>query len=102
MALSMIINQSLVARTFGTYTLQLSASDPGGIWGPVLAVGRIVVAFLVNLAGNKVIGIVSDVSAVINMGGLHVFAAIAVAAPRSNSALLSVGLRLGAISTLQR
>lgn len=35
---------------------------------------------LVNLAGNKVIGTVSNVSAVVNIGGLLVFAAIAVAA----------------------
>lgn len=58
MALSMIINESLVARTFGTYTLQLFPSDPGGIWVPVLAVGLIIAAFLVNIAGNKVIGTV--------------------------------------------
>jgi amino acid transporter len=80
MALSMIINESLVARTFGTYTLQLFPSDPAGIWVPVLAVGLIVAAFLVNLAGNKVIGTVSNVSAVVKIGGLLVFAAIAVAA----------------------
>ncbi len=84
MALSMIINESLVARTFGTYTLQLFPSDPAGIWVPVLAVGLIVVAFLVNLAGNKVIGTVSNVSAVIKIGGLLVFAAIAVAASGIN------------------
>jgi amino acid transporter len=80
MALSMIINESLVARTFGTYTLQLFPSDPAGIWVPVLAVGLIVAAFLVNIAGNKVIGTVSNVSAVVKIGGLLVFAAIAVAA----------------------
>jgi amino acid transporter len=80
MALSMIINESLVARTFGTYTLQLFPSDPAGIWVPVLAVGLIVVAFFVNIAGNKVIGTVSNVSAVVKIGGLLVFAAIAVAA----------------------
>ena len=67
MALSMIINESLVARTFGTYTLQLFPSDPAGIWVPVLAVGLIVAAFLVNLAGNKVIGTVSKVSAVVKI-----------------------------------
>jgi len=80
MALSMIINESLVARTFGTYTLQLFPSDRAGIWVPVLAVGLIVLAFLVNFAGNAVIGTVSNVSAVLKIGGLLVFAAIAVAA----------------------
>ncbi len=80
MALSMIINESLVARTFGTYTLRLFPADAAGIWVPVLAVGLIVVAFLVNIAGNKVIGTVSNVGAVLKIGGLLVFAAIAASA----------------------
>tara|TARA_R110001599_G_scaffold353838_1_gene599682 strand:+ start:41187 stop:42506 length:1320 start_codon:yes stop_codon:yes gene_type:complete len=80
MALSMIISESLVARTFGTYTLQLFPSDPGGIWVPVLAIGLIVAAFLVNIAGNKIIGTVSNISAVVKIGGLLIFAAIALAA----------------------
>ncbi|QED28125.1 APC family permease [Microvenator marinus] len=77
MTLSMIINESLVARTFGTYTLRLFPSDPAGAWVPVLAVGLIVFAFIVNLAGNKAIATVSNISAVLKIGGLLVFAAIA-------------------------
>lgn len=80
MALSMVINESLVARTFGTYTLQLFEGEVSDIWVPVLAVGLIVLAFVVNLAGNKVIGTVANVSAVVKIGGLLVFAAIAVVA----------------------
>ncbi len=80
MALSMIISESLVARTFGSYTLQLFPSEPAAIWVPVLAVGLIVLAFVVNLAGNQVIGAVSKVSAVLKIGGLLVFAAIVLAA----------------------
>ncbi|MDA3900087.1 MAG: APC family permease [Spirochaetes bacterium] len=80
MALSMIIAESLVARTFGSYTLQLFPSDPAAFWVPVLAVGLIVAAFLVNLAGNKVIGTVSKLTAVVKIGGLLVFAGSAVAA----------------------
>ncbi|MBA3697727.1 MAG: APC family permease [Planctomycetes bacterium] len=80
MALSMIINESLVARTFGAYTMQLFPADAAGIWVPVLAVGLIVLAFIVNIAGNKIIGTVSNISAVLKIGGLLVFAAIAVAA----------------------
>jgi len=79
MALSMVINESLVARTFGTYTLRLFP-EVGGQWIPVLALGLIVVAFLVNIAGNQVIGTVSNVSAVLKIGGLLVFAAIGAAA----------------------
>ena len=80
MTLSMIISESLVARTFATYTLELFPADPAGIWIPVLAVGLIVLAFIVNIAGNQVIGAVSNVSAILKIGGLLVFAAIVVAA----------------------
>jgi amino acid transporter len=80
MTLSMIINESLVARTFGAYTLQLFPSGPAGVWVPVLAVGLIVLAFIVNIAGNQVIGTVSNISAVLKIGGLLVFAAIALVA----------------------
>jgi len=79
MVLSMIISESLVARTFGTYTLQLFPSDTAGVWVPVLAVGLIVLAFIVNIAGNRVISTVSKISAVLKIGGLLVFAAIALA-----------------------
>ena len=76
MAFSMIINESLVARTFGTYTLQIFGIE-GGIWVPILAVGLILLAFLVNIAGNNVIGSVSKVTAFLKIGGILVFAVIA-------------------------
>jgi len=76
MAFSMIINESLVARTFGTYTLQIFGIE-GGIWVPILAVGLILLAFLVNIAGNNVIGSVSKVTAFLKIGGILVFAMIA-------------------------
>ncbi len=77
MAFSMIINESLVARTFATYTLQLF--DAGGKdWlVPVLAVGLIAVAFLVNLAGNRLISTVSKVAALIKIVGISLFAVAA-------------------------
>jgi amino acid transporter len=76
MAFSMIINESLVARTFGTYTLQLFGIE-GGILVPVLAIGLIVGAFLVNVAGNDVIGSVSKITAVLKIGGILIFALVA-------------------------
>lgn len=76
MAFSMMINESLVARTFGTYTLQIFGIE-GGIWVPILAVGLILLAFLVNIAGNNVIGSVSKVTAFLKIGGILVFALIA-------------------------
>ena len=38
MAISMIINQSLVARTFGTYLLQLVPGEQASYWIPTLGV----------------------------------------------------------------
>lgn len=74
MALSMIINESLVARTFATYSLQLVRLDLPDIAVPALAVALIGAAFLVNLAGNKTIGLISKLSAIAKIGGILVFA----------------------------
>lgn len=77
MAFSMIINESLVARTFGTYTLQLFKVENASWQIPVLAVGLIVVAFAINIAGNKLIGVVSKVTAAIKIFGIIGFAVAA-------------------------
>ncbi len=77
MAFSMIINESLVARTFGTYTLQLFNNDDNAVLIPLLAVGLILFAFIVNISGNKLIGVVSKVTAVIKIGGILIFAGVA-------------------------
>lgn len=74
MAFSMIINESLVARTFGTYTLQLFEAGHKDIWVPVLAVLLIIVATLVNISGNKLIGKTSMVMAAVKIGGIAIFA----------------------------
>ncbi|MAN75483.1 MAG: amino acid permease [Henriciella sp.] len=76
MAFSMIINESLVARTFGTYTLQLFGIE-GGVLVPLLAIGLIVIAFGINIADNEFIGSVSKVTAVLKIGGILVFALVA-------------------------
>ena len=75
MAFSMVINESLVGRTFGTYTLQIFNVGEDSYWVPVLAVGLIVVAFLVNISGNKIIGSISQVTALLKIGGIVAFAA---------------------------
>lgn len=74
MAFSMIINESLVARTFATYTLRLVEWETEALLVPVLAVGLIVFAFLVNISGNSLIGAISKISAVIKIGGISLFA----------------------------
>ena len=92
MALSMIINESLVARTFGTYTLQLFNAEDSAWLVPVLAVGLIVVAFLVNLAGNRLIGTVSKVTAVIKVAGIIAFSIAALWAAGFSFAPSATGL----------
>ncbi len=74
MVFSMVINESLVARTFGTYTLRLFDVEDTSVLVPVLALGIIVGGFLVNIAGNEAIGTVSKVAAVLKVGGILVFA----------------------------
>ena len=72
MALSMVIAESLVARTFATYLLR-PFNIEGGPLVSILAVGVILFAFLVNIAGNRSIGLFSMVMAAIKIGGIAVF-----------------------------
>jgi amino acid transporter len=72
MALSMVIAESLVARTFATYVLR-PFDITGGPLVPVLAVAVILFAFLVNVAGARSVGMFSMVMAAIKIGGIAVF-----------------------------
>ncbi len=74
MYFSMVINESLVARTFGTYVLQLSTLGQDHWLVPALGVGLLAFAFLVNIAGNRVIGSFSLAMAAVKIGGIAVFA----------------------------
>lgn len=74
MALSMVINESLVARTFGTYTLQLFNMEDNSLWIPILAVVLLIIAFLINISGNNIIGKSSLILAIVKIGGIAVFA----------------------------
>lgn len=73
MYFSMVINESLVARTFGTYTLQLFGIDEGSVLVPVLAVGLLVFAFLVNISGNRIVGTFSLIMSLLKIGGIAIF-----------------------------
>lgn len=75
MYFSMVINESLVARTFGTYTLQLFDAKDNQFLVPALGVGLLVAAFIVNILGNKFIGTFSTVTAIIKIAGIVIFAA---------------------------
>lgn len=74
MALSMVINESLVARTFGSYTLQLFTVENKALWIPILGVGLLIVAFLINISGNRLIGKSSLVMAFVKIAGILIFA----------------------------
>ena len=74
MFFSMVINESLVARTFGTYTVQLFDVNPALWVVPALGVGLLLFAFVVNLIGNQLISALSLVTAVIKIVGIALFA----------------------------
>ena len=71
MYFSMVINESLVARTFGTYTMRIFGEGSDSWLVPTLGVGLIVVAFIVNLLGNEVIGGLSKITAIITIVGIR-------------------------------
>lgn len=82
MALSMVINESLVARTFGTYILRLFDLDANSVIVPALGVGLIVFAYLVNISGNRSVGLFSIIMAFLKIGGIAAFGIVALAASR--------------------
>lgn len=74
MYFSMVINESLVARTFGSYTLQLFDVGKDSWLIPALGVGLLLFAFFVNVLGNKFIQTFSFFMAFIKIGGLALLA----------------------------
>ncbi len=72
MFFSMVINQSLVARTFGSYTMQLFGGNSGWVVS-ALGVGLLLFAFAINVSGNRVIGTFSFVMSVIKIAGVALF-----------------------------
>ena len=76
MYFSMVINESLVARTFGTYTLQLFDVGKNSWLVPALGVGLLAFAFIVNISGNRFIGTFSMVMAAVKILGIAVFAIV--------------------------
>ncbi len=74
MAFSMIINQSLVAKTFGTYTLQLFDINQMSFLVPLLGVGLLIIAFIINISGNRFIQSFTSIASLLKIGGLSVFA----------------------------
>lgn len=76
MALSMVISESLVARTFASYVLRPFDISSGPLV-PILAVGVILFAFFVNISGNRSVGLLSIIMAVVKIGGIALFGIVA-------------------------
>lgn len=74
MALSMVINESLVARTFATYALRPFGLENNGLLLAVIALALIVFAYLVNASGNRSVSVFSLVMSGIKIGGIGLFA----------------------------
>ncbi|MXO73493.1 amino acid permease [Altererythrobacter buctensis] len=78
MALSMVINESLVARTFATYALRPFGMEQNGLLLSALALALIIFAYLVNAAGNRSVSGFSLVMSAIKIGGIAIFAVAAI------------------------
>ncbi|MBM7619635.1 amino acid transporter [Bacillus tianshenii] len=76
MAISMVINQSLVARTFGTYTLQIFDVNETSFLVPILGVGLLTFAFIVNITGNRFIQSFTSIVSLLKIAGLAIFAIV--------------------------
>jgi amino acid transporter len=74
MYVSMVIAESLVARTFGSYTLRLFKVENTALLVPVLGVALIGVAYVVNISGNKIIERTANLTAVIKIVGIGILA----------------------------
>jgi len=73
MYVSMVVSESLVAGTFGAYTLRLFPESFAG-YASILGILLLVTAFVVNVLGNKVIGATATFTAIIKVAGIALLA----------------------------
>lgn len=78
MALSMVINESLVARTFATYALRPFGQEQNTLLLPIVALAVILLAYLVNASGNRSGSLFSLVMSALKIGGIALFAIAAI------------------------
>jgi amino acid transporter len=74
MYVSMVIAESLVARTFGAYTLRLFNIESTSSLVPTLGVVLIAIAFVINVAGNKIIEATAAITASVKILGIAILA----------------------------
>ncbi len=73
MYVSMVVTESLVAGTFGAYTLRLFPESFAG-YASVLGILLLVTAYILNILGNKVIGVTATFTAIIKVAGIALLA----------------------------
>jgi len=73
MYVSMVVAESLVAGTFGAYTLRLFPQEYAG-YASILGVFLIVIAYIINISGNKVIEATATLTAIIKVMGIAILA----------------------------
>lgn len=96
MYVSMILAESLLGRTFGTYLLRPFGMQESPVWVPVLAVAAIAAAAVVNLVGNRLVDRSATVTTAIKIIGIAALAVggVLAAGVSSLSSLFTVGDRL--------
>ncbi|TVZ28745.1 amino acid transporter [Gillisia sp. Hel_I_86] len=73
MYVSMVVSESLVAGTFGAYTLRLFPESFAG-YASILGILLLMTAYIVNILGNKVIGATATFTAIIKVAGIALLA----------------------------
>ena len=73
MYVSMVVSESLVAGTFGAYTLRLFPESFAG-YASILGILLLVTAYIVNISGNKAIGATATFTAIIKVVGIALLA----------------------------
>ncbi len=88
MYFSMVIAQSFLARTFGSYTLQLFDISDKSALVSVLGVSLLLAAFLINLSDNRFIEGVASLMAVVKIGGIILFGVVGIAVADKTDVIL--------------
>lgn len=70
---SMVVSESLVAGTFGAYTLRLFP-DEYVRYAPILGVLLIAIAYVINISGNKIIEATATLTAIFKVVGIALLA----------------------------
>ncbi len=78
MYVSMVVAESLVARTFGSYTLRLFSPEYS-IYASTLGVLLIVIAYIINVSGNKIIERTAIITAILKVLGIAILAIAGIA-----------------------